>query len=70
MCEDEGFDDDKCSDAGVAEDVKFLRITATKVPAEECALLETNDWGTAIWAPTCDPNEEEEGNVKLVVYFP
>ena len=40
-----------------------LKITATDVPAEECALLVTNDWGTAIGAPTCSGTD-------LVVYFP
>ena len=40
-----------------------LKITATDVPAEECALLETNDWGTAIGVPTCSGTD-------LVVYFP
>ena len=44
-----------------------LQITASGVPAEECALLETNDWGTAIGAPTCSGTT---GNVDLVVYFP
>lgn len=63
LCEDEHFEDDKCSDAGLAENVRFLKITATGVPAEECALLVTDDWGTAIWAPTCSGTD-------LVVYFP
>lgn len=44
-----------------------LEITADNVPAEECALLVTNDWGTAIGAPTCSGTT---GNVDLVVYFP
>lgn len=67
LCEDEGFEDDKCSDAGLAENVRFLKIIATGVPAEECALLVTNDWGTAVRAPTCSGTT---GNVNLVVYFP
>ena len=44
-----------------------LKITASGVPADECALLVTNDWGTAIGAPTCSGTT---GNVDLVVYFP
>ena len=54
-------------DAEVVENVTCLKITASGVPAEECALLVTNDWGTAIGAPTCSGTT---GNVDLVVYFP
>ena len=46
-----------------------LKITATNVPADECALLVTNDWGTAIGDPTC-VTDEEDNVKKLVVYFP
>ena len=42
-----------------------LKITADNVPAEECALLVTNDWGTAIGAPTCS-----DSGTDLVVHFP
>ena len=46
-----------------------LQITASGVPAEECALLVTNDWGTAIGDPTCEADTEDNLK-KLVVHFP
>lgn len=61
---------DECpadEDDEVAENVICLKITASGVPAKECALLVTNDWGTAIGTPTCS---DTTGNVDLVVYFP
>lgn len=56
-------------DDEVVENVTCLKITASGVPAEECALLVTNDWGTAIGDPTCEADTEDNLK-KLVVHFP